>query len=507
MEENKFEKKVKQKMEELRLSPSGKVWDRIEEELQRKKKRRVVFFILSLTGLLLLSGAGYLISSKQLFSHESQVAVKNSPSLPAGSVGQAPSSATGQQPVSETVTANKRDNNGIGADAQNETTSPAIIGTPEPTSTDIATQAGGKDENKNKSKNVTAQVTTKSGYQATNQITDRPTDGKNTKDRGSVPLENDLTAVSPNPSTNKDTKQDKDAATRTINDEAAGGKTIPATQQPVSNDLPAKTQTGKADTLQVTAVNPETPPVVKKQGKKNTIRWELQLSGGVADQRTITTPEKALPPALTSPQNGPTNINGNIALNSPSPVRTGKAFGIGALAEWKITKRSSLKTGLKYQYLASSIKVGNYINSAISFNNAIGAVQLDALYRGVQQKTFHNRYHFIEVPIAYQLQLNKGKKVPILWESGVSLGYLISTNSLLYDEGLGGIYYHKTSLTNRLYTTLNTGFAFRFGSRNRVSWSLGPDFSWGLNGIGKEGYDKKQKFVYGGLVGRVQLRK
>ena len=39
MQENEFEKRVQKKMEEFRLRPSDVVWERVEEELRKKKKR------------------------------------------------------------------------------------------------------------------------------------------------------------------------------------------------------------------------------------------------------------------------------------------------------------------------------------------------------------------------------------------------------------------------------------------------------------------------------------
>ena len=67
MQENKFEKGVRQQMEEFRSRPSEAVWKTVEEELRKKKKRRVVFFIFLLAGLSLLGYSGYFLlnSSKQ----------------------------------------------------------------------------------------------------------------------------------------------------------------------------------------------------------------------------------------------------------------------------------------------------------------------------------------------------------------------------------------------------------------------------------------------------------
>jgi len=53
MQENKFEKQVREEMEEFRIRPSATVWESVEEELRRKKRRRVVvyWFLLAAIGL------------------------------------------------------------------------------------------------------------------------------------------------------------------------------------------------------------------------------------------------------------------------------------------------------------------------------------------------------------------------------------------------------------------------------------------------------------------------
>ncbi len=61
MQENKFENRVQQEMDEFRIRPSGSVWEKVEEELRKKKKRRVVFYLFLLAGLGLIGYSGLLI--------------------------------------------------------------------------------------------------------------------------------------------------------------------------------------------------------------------------------------------------------------------------------------------------------------------------------------------------------------------------------------------------------------------------------------------------------------
>ena len=61
MQENEFEKRLQEEMEEFRLRPSEDVWNKIEDELKKKKRRRVVFFIFLLAGLSLIGYSGYFL--------------------------------------------------------------------------------------------------------------------------------------------------------------------------------------------------------------------------------------------------------------------------------------------------------------------------------------------------------------------------------------------------------------------------------------------------------------
>src|SRR5688572_4325654 len=62
MQENEFEKRLRQEMEEFKVRPSEDVWEKVEEQLRKKKKRRVVFFIFMLAGLSLLGYSGYFLT-------------------------------------------------------------------------------------------------------------------------------------------------------------------------------------------------------------------------------------------------------------------------------------------------------------------------------------------------------------------------------------------------------------------------------------------------------------
>src|SRR4030095_13749127 len=65
MQENEFEKRLQEEMSEFRVRPSEVVWERIEDDLRKKKRRRVVFYLFLLAGLSVVGYSGYVLFTPQ----------------------------------------------------------------------------------------------------------------------------------------------------------------------------------------------------------------------------------------------------------------------------------------------------------------------------------------------------------------------------------------------------------------------------------------------------------
>jgi hypothetical protein len=65
MRENEFEKKVREKMEQLGFDPSESVWTGVDREIKKERKRRVpLFWLFLIPGLLVAGGAYYFVANK-----------------------------------------------------------------------------------------------------------------------------------------------------------------------------------------------------------------------------------------------------------------------------------------------------------------------------------------------------------------------------------------------------------------------------------------------------------
>ncbi len=514
MQENEFEKRVREEMEELRLRPSGMVWDKVEAQLKKRKKRRVIVFIFLLTGFSLLGTSGYFI-----FNHEKQNLTeqtittksdnKNSDNKIENDSGQPTDEFLKKLPAKDQqLKTDDLHNNDEQANTVNENKQP------------VNELAKTIDEQKNYPDKITA------------------IKEKRSKRPKAQSLKKNNAATIRNTSDDEEILAQQKKVDRTIDKQIAGKDRIADKSEintdkidnadkPENNNVKIGTQPDLAEQKQsdiaeadsaIAAAEVKEPAKSVEQKKKkpsSSIKWGIDFSVGsskIGDNAfSISIFEsifenKSMADVM---YNTPGNNAGGQAriITPPSDVKRGTAFKAGIVAEKNISKKSSLSAGLSYAYYSNNIKAGVYRDTSFVLRNmASQAVSLNAYYRGPQQEDYTNHYHFIQLPIYYQLQLNKGVKTPLLWNIGASAGYLLNTNALVYDTATGGIYYRDKDAFSKMHLNINTGFAFRFGNK-KLQYSIGPELSMDMRRLMKDATQPKQYFLYGGLTGRVLFTK
>lgn len=496
MQENEFEKRLQEEMSEFRVRPSEVVWEKIEDELRKKKRRRVIFYLFLLAGLSLIGYSGYV-----LFTPEKQILSKQDIA------------------TTEKINSEKK----------------------EPSLTGDAKKMEPVDENSDQSKKT---AETHSGVES--KIPDIDDDNKPAQARPQSQSNRDVlkspTKINSKGPKNKIvTKDDTAIALQTEKDFVSDAKPAPAPSprapekntEAIAQVSAEKNQTNRPvpDSSVAAIKKEEGVPAAQKQAAKKTkssIKWALEVSGGVSHLG-----DKALSFAGVNQQgdafyvNTPGNSTGGptggfTVYYPPSEVVRGPAFRAAVVGEMSISKRSSVSAGLGYAFYSNEIKTGGHKDSSFVLRTMTDqSVALSSYYQGPQSQAieYRNKYHFILVPINYQLQLNKGIKVPIVWNIGVSPAYLFSTNALVYDTASGGIYYKNKEAFNKFHFNLNTGISFRVGKPNKLQWSIGPEVSMDMTGLVKESKSvanifsssgsgsQKRYFIYGGVTGRIYLKK
>ncbi len=182
---------------------------------------------------------------------------------------------------------------------------------------------------------------------------------------------------------------------------------------------------------------------------------------------------------------------------SSSEVSAGFSFGAGVFVNRDLSKRFSVSGGLGYRYYSTKIKTGTYVGNTNLLSLSGGFSSVNSFYTNGNTNAYTNQYHFIELPVTLNFQLNKSKQRPVIWEAGLSLSYLLSTNALYYDPS-HNVYFENDDLMNR--TQLNGITAIMVGfPLGKSTLQLGPELQYGFTGLLKNSSGNPGHLIYYGL--------
>ncbi|HMR92438.1 MAG TPA: outer membrane beta-barrel protein [Chitinophagaceae bacterium] len=525
MQENRFEKKVQQQMEELRFRPSAAVWERVEDELSRRRRRRRLIYVSIAATLLVASLGGY-----RLYTHENDrsnrinpvsiqknttapaemAAEKHRQSVPAENTAPDVNSnaATVKQDAADLSKTTSQDKTGkheqmkpapatdrpaVMADRRSAVKENDVAGTgftqkqnkPAPDKKNATMAKAGNREQVNEKAKLTAEKI--NGAQKEEKEEKGWQASRENKEPVAKPVTgNELATAQQEENRNDSTQHIAIAAT----DGQPGQKEA---------DLSA------ADTAAVAAVE-EAPglsqPAAYKIKKR--IRIGFEVSGGISQ---VQNNPLGLGGTKDAYQDAYTPGFSSSAFTYPaSPVRPGVAFNAGVTLALPVSKRSTVPSGLYYQYRSTNTSVGYFLDMAATVNNgSFSNNVVNGYYRARQQSPYTNRYHFAEIPLTYQWQINKGKKWPLTWDAGLSANYLLATNAVRYDTTQGGIYYKEKEGFNRLNIAANTGLMLNLKRNGKIKWSAGPALSFQLRELSNDKLYRKEYLFYAGLRMRMFL--
>src|SRR4030095_3467155 len=181
-----------------------------------------------------------------------------------------------------------------------------------------------------------------------------------------------------------------------------------------------KNDTIKSDTLLKT--DPTKDPalqIVKKDSSAKKWKWGVYVTPGISSlsDNDISFGGSNFADAFANPV-GSGTASPPPVRQKPSDIKAGFAFQAGAFAQRKLSSRTSLSLGLQYGYYSNVLHIGKMRNSFIG-NAQLSAVRnrnASQVYNaGGDTMKYTNHYHFIELPILFQWQLNKNKAKPFTW--------------------------------------------------------------------------------------------
>ncbi|MDQ3683551.1 MAG: hypothetical protein M3352_10855 [Bacteroidota bacterium] len=464
MSEQKFEKQVRQAMDELSLSPTAPLWDKIAAEIKRKKDRKR--FVLWLLPLVLISSGivWWTLSTNERSSNISQ------------------QTEPGNQEIKKEI--NNLNN----------------IATPGKENTTVKAQSK-KQEAGVKEENVTKSYKKDTHFSYT---TAAKTKTKN--------IENKIASNAPDPI--KKIKEEKLFSAETTvltkeklpEDQTKNKAAIIPNPLNQNKDLviPQKTDTAQGekqlgekmvDTANASEqIDAQKPPNQKNKKLQFGATAQIGYSGittGLFDGFG----QKSLQDfASYSPiQN---QAGGGINL-PPSSIKRDISYSLGFNARKKLSSRSAISSGLQYQYYSTRVNVGTKADSTNNFSRAVSYYRNDN-----QSKDYTNQFYFITLPFSYDYQLFK--KLPLHIGAGLQLSQLISSNALHYNS-TANIYYKDNSLLNKTHVGLFIDLNYKLWRQKKFSLDLGPQFNYSLTPLQKNSGSKKQHLFSIGINTQVNF--
>lgn len=239
--------------------------------------------------------------------------------------------------------------------------------------------------------------------------------------------------------------------------------------------------------------------VTEKNAKKN---WAVGIyaAGGIAHVGSRFLGLGTAPAAdYLQSANSSANPGGGTVIPSPSKIRNEVGYAAGIFLEKEISKNSSISFGINFKELNTSNVTGRK-NDSIP-----GGISFDSRSSNVSQE-YRNSFRFLELPLQFNTQLVKGNKITLLWHGGFAISQLISSNALQFDPALKS-YYNDNSIFNKTQLGFNTALSLSIIKQKNLAILAGPFIDYHLTRLTDEGLYAKKHFVFAGLQTRILFEK
>ena len=550
-EVQRFEKEVQQKMEELAFSPSAAVWANVEKAISVEKKRRIPFFWLwLLPALLLMGGTGlYWMTGHTMKSPKGSdkpngqpVALRanNIPST-ANAPQQAGTAQPGKDPVTNAQPANKEENAGKDQLTNSQSSSidpgPAFVPSNVPRSN--AGSANTTPHYREIAKNNRARVITKADnpYFAARGTTTQAR-GTTSLSKGATSFPKDITSLSKGaPSPPKGTATRAKGATSRTETEAAttqgevttaegigtqqeeddsrapsgvGTPAVEKTINPLWSDIHLRPVNLKSIAAIQAAPLAKRPALAKAlPGPKRP--WEAGFTGGIGISSINQTLFKRASVVANDSRNlaAPVPVTGSASQTYVSKIRPDLSFWAGIFLQKPILNHLSVSFGLNLHYYSTKVSTGDkVVNNAsnyyyspaaslLSYASAPSPVQSYPYYAAGDKQSFINRYYFLEIPGSIQWQITHTRTLPLFWELGGSLSYLMGSNAIYYNTK-AGVYYKDGQVSNRTQFNLSTALMVSLPLKG-FQMQVGPQLQYGVTSLLNSESSGGQHLFYGGV--------
>ncbi len=500
MQENNFEKQVRERLDELRFQPTAPVWQQVSTHIRkRRKRRRLAYF--TLAALILATAAIGWPSLRKWTGNKEPVAQNESAKdgVKSNSLSSATQAEAGKGDAPANLTDRlQHDNND---------------GLPQQSSGSATTEPG------TKAANPTANESSAASVKGTSDLAKGSVSSKENAGR-SKSIRNGQSGIG-----RESNKVNRQMADRAMPSDDSGNENtmqLPqttiasATDNVIELKIDQVSELHRQDLIamedKLHEINGKGVHIAESKPSnpsRKKISWGLEFSAGISKRRDQALPgifkdQQVMDLYQGSPLTMGPAASQAIVRSFPSQSQPGMAFSLGATAKLPLTKRLNLRAGLRYSYQSEQTKVGMRKDTTVVITNfASQSVTTRTVYEGRFNRPYTNRYHFVELPIGIDMQLNRGRKTPIYFELGAAPSYMIGSNALVYDTAFSGIYYKDRSVLQRFQLSATSALSIELGSRKGPRWSIGPEMRMQLTPLTNSVYDNRQYLMYGGVRARL----
>lgn len=424
MADRSFEEQVREEMAGLLIRPGVAVWEKLEADLTRKKKRRgLIWFVFAGLGILLLSAVWYNMREAELNKEELRANIV--------------SGRDSALPKKEGRATQPASNNVITFHDKENKEQPGIIHDKTETAATFYKKVTDRKPVKqvlpvlaDTTKKITGETNTNSSITVADAI---------------VSKADNMNAVT-------------DPVTPVHKEELSDSVIAPAAKTTLTSDTVSKEMTAQI----------KEKAAVKK-------RWQLSLAvaGGISGMRKLPGQTLAYQSSISNPSAGGLP-GGNNTYRVPSLQDAG-SYGIALWADKQLSKRYGVGISLGYETYHSKTGVGTRVDSSLQSSFSTSAADQRFYYISTDSVPYVNRFQFAQAAVSGYAKYFLGKSLQLRWELGLGLSALLGSNALHYDNGRGVLFTNR-SLLRTLQWHLSTGVEFGFGKQPFLF--LGPQITW-----------------------------
>ena len=470
---NEFEKQVQQKMDELQLRPSAEVWEEVERRIRKEKKRRGVILWIFILAMLLLGGTGWLFLSgnkKQSLTNNSEKIITagdnkiNDTNISSGT-------SIKQNEVEIKIPIDKKT-------AEEEKIQTAI------------NSVTSKKENITEI-NEAGLVPDEKYIRKENKITDaeREIASKPNQIKEVIGKTEAINSEEPSKTKKENVAVDEELTKKNSQINSIKPDSIAATvstESKINNidSLSQQVAIKKEDSL---SIKTEEKLAATDTNKKKKSKWEIWLisTGGISNNA------KGLgvnsQKSLDVYQNmSPARSFVAAPVLTPAAPATGFMWQTAIYSKLILTKKISVSMGLNFSSYSTKQITGNFVDSLGNSPGALYSSGARGYYRsGTTGGSHINHYNFLEVPVSLHWQLNKGNKLPIVWQNGFATGFFIGGKPLVYNS-ISNIFYKDNKSVNKISFSYQSGLYAKLFNRNSNPITVGALFNYQLSKLQKE---------------------